>query len=177
MVQYGTVQYSTPIPTHPTQFEPHDAPGTSVDVVQRGATLTAGGTSEAIAASIDTNIFTPGRQHLSGWKAVHEQKFQVGSWAAAGAPEPESLGMHRLSENTVIMGDTCNGAEKCKRIVAEVAEAAGRERIGEAAWEAMSDVQRYAKCKAHIGRCAQHQRNIIINAMQVGCSAVQYSKQ
>ena len=32
-----------------TQIEPHDAPGTSVDVVQRGATLTAGGTAKVSA--------------------------------------------------------------------------------------------------------------------------------
>eukprot|EP00966_Prymnesium_polylepis_P300168 6936969-Prymnesium_polylepis.1 len=78
-----------------TQIEPHDAPGTSVDVVQRGCTLTAGGSAEAIAKSIDTNIFSYGRLQLTGWKATHTRKFGAASWAEEGAPEPESLGMHR----------------------------------------------------------------------------------
>ena len=150
-----------------TQIEPHDAPGTSVDVVQRGAALTAGASAEAVAASIDKNIFARGRRQLIEWKSRHESMFGTGSWAAAGGPDPESIGMHRLSENTVIMGDTCNTAEKTKRLVIEVAEAAGKERIGEAAWATMSEEQRASKCKAHVGRCHQHLRNIVINAMQL----------
>ena len=49
---------------------------------------------------------------LGGGKERHEAMFGAGSWAAAGGPDPENLGMHRLSENTVIMGDTCSTAEK-----------------------------------------------------------------
>ena len=150
-----------------TQIEPHDAPGTSVDVVQRGATLTAGGTAEAIAKSIDTKLMSHGRQLISGWRDQHESMFGKGSWAAAGGPDSENLGMHRLAENTVIMGDTCSTAEKTKRIVCETAEAAARAKISEAQWEAMSEEQRTAKCKAHLGRCHQHLRNIVINAMQL----------
>ena len=74
-----------------TQIEPHVAPGTSVDVVMRGATLTAGGTSEEIAKSIDTKIFSHARRLLAGWKAEHEKKFKEGSWAADGGPSPESV--------------------------------------------------------------------------------------
>ena len=150
-----------------TQIEPYGAPGTSIDVVQRGATLTAGGTAEAIAASIDTNIFSHGRHRLAGWKELHQKKFGAGSWRRAGAPEPNNLGMHRLSENTVLMSDTCSTAEKTKRIVAEACEAAGISKIGDAAWAEMSVEAKAAAVKVHLGHCHQHLRNIIINAMQL----------
>ena len=110
--------------------------------------LTAGGTAEALAKSIDSKIFSHGRRLISEWKEMHEKIFGIGSWAAAGAPEPEALGMHRLSENTTIQGDTCTTAEKTKRLIVEVAEAAGREQIGEAVWSAMSQEERDSKCKA-----------------------------
>ena len=80
--------------------------------------------------------------------------------------------MHRLSENTVIMGDTCSTAEKTKRIVLAAAEAAGREHIGEEAWAKLSEERRDEVCKAYVGRCQQHLRNIIINAMSLKQTAI-----
>ena len=150
-----------------TQIEPHDAPGTVVDVVMRGATLTAGGTADAIAWSIDHKIFAHARKLLVGWKAEHEKQFDVGSWAAAGGPNPESIGIHRLSEQTLLMSDTCNAARACKRLIAEAAQAAGKAKIGDVAWEAMPEAQRATRCKVYIGQCHQHLRNIIINAMAI----------
>ena len=158
--KWGTGLLSTNI-----QIEPHNAPGTSVDVVMRGATITAGGTSEEIARSIEVNLFQHGRRLLVEWKSWHEKRFGAGSWAAAGAPDPECVGIHRLSEETLIMSDTCNGARKCKRLVAELAEAAGKDKIGAVAWEAMSEAERAKVCKAYIGDCHQHLRNIVITAM------------
>ena len=111
-----------------TQIVPHDAPGTSVDVLQRSCTLTNGGNAEAIAKSIDEKLMQHGKLQLQGWKEVHERIHGVGSWAAAAAPDPDSLGMHRLAENTVIQGDTCSTAEKTKRLIVEAAESAARER-------------------------------------------------
>ena len=110
-----------------TQIEPHDAPGTMVDVIMRGSTLTAGGTADAISWAIDRKIFSHARKLLEGWKAEHEKKYEVGSWAAAGGPDPESIGIHRLSEETLLMSDTCNAARACKRLVAEAATAARKE--------------------------------------------------
>ena len=148
-----------------TQIETQE--GEIVDVVMRGATLTAGGTAEAIAWSIDTKIFSHARRLLADWKAAHEAKFDVGSWAAAGGPEPESIGIHRLSEETLLMSDTCNGARACKRLVSEAAMKAGIEKVGQEAWDALTQQQRDAKCKVYVGQCHQHLRNIIINAMQI----------
>ena len=70
-----------------TQIEPHDAPGTSSDVVQRGATLTAGGTAEEISKSIEIKIFQHSRRLLDGWRQRHERRFGAGSWAVDGGPD------------------------------------------------------------------------------------------
>ena len=93
--------------------------------------------------------------------------FGAGSWEAAGGPDPESVGIHRLSEETLIMSDTCNAARATKRLLQEAAEAAGRKKVGEAAWAALSEPQREKKCKTFTGDCQSHLRNIIINAMSI----------
>ena len=69
-----------------TQIEPHDAPGTSIDVVMRGVTLTTGGTAKEIAADIDEKLFTHARRLLTLWKAEHERMHAEGSWEKAGMP-------------------------------------------------------------------------------------------
>ena len=115
--------------------------GSVIDVVLRGATLTAGGTAEKVAASIETKLFVHGRSQLASWKAVHEGLFGEGSWAAAEAADAESIGLHRLSEHTLLMSDTCNGARATKRLLAAMAELAGQKQIGAEAWAAMSEVR------------------------------------
>eukprot|EP00966_Prymnesium_polylepis_P133928 3095592-Prymnesium_polylepis.1 len=85
----------------------------------RGATLTAGGTAEAIAWSLDKKIFSHARSLLYKWREQHEKMYGAGSWAAAGGPDPESIGIHRLGEDTLLMSDTCNAARACKRLLAE----------------------------------------------------------
>lgn len=72
------------------------------------------------------------------------------------------------------MSDTCNAARACKRLIVEMAEAAGKAKIGEASWEAMSECEREKKCKTYVGDCHQHLRNIIINAMSI--KATEYLK-
>ena len=157
-----------------TQIEPHDAPGTTVDVVQRGACLTAGGTAAEICASIDTKIFSHSRRLLAGWRAEHIAKFGEGSWEADGGPTPDSIGMHRLSEETLLMSDTCNAARAAKRLLVDAAEKASRLKIGDAAWAKMSEAQREKSCTTFVGDCHQHLRNIIINAM--GIAATEHLK-
>ena len=102
MISFGwddSTKFGLSVTSTNTQIEPKGAPGTVRNVVQRGATLAGGSTAEAQAASIEKKIFTPGRLHLEGWRDTHEAKFKVGTWAAAGAPDPEPLGgMHRLAE-------------------------------------------------------------------------------
>jgi len=132
-----------------TQIEPHDAPGTSIDVVMRGVTVSSSGKAAHLAAAIEKDIFSHGRTLLTGWSAQHEKMFGGGSWAAAGGPAPDSIGLHRLSKHAVLVSDTCNGARATKRLVAAQAEAAGREKLGISpeVWEAMSEAEREAKCK------------------------------
>ena len=146
-----------------TQIETQE--GEIVDVVLRGATLTAGGTSERVAKSVDAKIFSHSRRLLAGWKAEHEKLFKPGSWAADGGPDPTQIGIHRLAEETVIMGDNCNGERKSKRLVATAAMAAKRLEIGNDAWEAMSEEEREAACMSFIGDCHDHLRNTIVQGM------------
>ena len=150
------------------QIEQQD--GSVVDVVPRGATLTAGGTADEISKSIDEKIFAHGRRLLRLWKAAHELEHGDESWKLAGMPEPDGLGLHRLSEQTLLMSDTCNAARACKRLLADAAERAGRQQIGEAAWAAMSESERASKCKSRIGDCHQHLRNIVLNAAALGAT-------
>ena len=123
-----------------TNAQIQQADGSVVDVVLRGATLTDGGTAEKISASIEKKLFVHGRSLLTGWKAEHEKLFGDGSWAAAGGADAASIGLHRLSENTLLMSDTCNGARATKRLLAAMAELEGQKMIGTEAWEAMSKV-------------------------------------
>ena len=154
-----------------TNAQLEQADGAVVDVVPRGATLTAGGTAKEISQSIDDKIFAHGRRLLRLWKAAHELEHGAGSWTKAGMPEPEALGLHRLSEHTLLMSDTCNAARACKRLVAEAAERAGRKQIGDDIWKEMSDIERAAKLKSHLGDCHQHLRNIVLNAAAQGATS------
>ena len=153
-----------------TQIEPHDAPGTTADVVQRGATLTAGGTAEEICKSIDEKIFAHSRRLLAAWSGEHEVMFGKGSWVADGGPSPESIGLHRLSEETLLMSDTCNAARAAKRLLATAAEKASRLAIGDEAWAKMTEHEKERSCTCFIGDCHQHLRNIIINAMTIAAT-------
>ena len=112
------------------QIEPRESPGTSIDVVPRGATLTAGGTAVEISSSVNTKIFVHARTLLGGWRELHEKVHGEGSWAADGGPDPSQVGIHRLAEHSLIMSDTCNAARAAKRLLADLAEAAARENLG-----------------------------------------------
>ena len=79
-----------------------------------------------------------------------------GSWEKAKMLSADNIGIHRLSENAVLMSDTCNAARATKRLLAEMAEKAGRERLGTEAWENMTEEEREAKCKCHVGDCHDH---------------------
>ena len=160
-----STKWGKAIITTNTQIEPHDAPGTSVDIVLRGATLTAGGTSEALAKHLETKHLAHGRGLLECWRATHEKRWGVGAWERDSGAEPQQVGLHRLSENTLLMSDTCHGARKLKQLLANMAEAAGRAKLGEEVWATMSEAERGAKVKSHLGDCNGHLRNIIIKAM------------
>eukprot|EP00966_Prymnesium_polylepis_P185545 4300768-Prymnesium_polylepis.1 len=77
--------------------------------------LPDGGTSAALLAHIEQRIFAYSRAILMFWKEDYEKENKLGSWAAAGGPDPENIGLHRLCEDTVLMSDTCFGARCTKR--------------------------------------------------------------
>ena len=117
------------------------------------------------AQEIEEKLFVHARRLLTLWKQEHERMYGEGSWEKAEMPLPDNIGLHRLSENAVIMSDTCNAARATKRLLAEMAEAAGRERIGTEAWSTMPEEEQQRKVKCHLGDCHDHLRNIIIKAM------------
>ena len=137
------------------------------DICLRGLSiLPDGGTSAAVLNHIETRILAHSRRMLTLWKKEFERSSGCpGSWAAAGGPDPENIGLHRLAEDTVLMSDTCNGARCTKRMLGEAIMKVIEERVGKAAWEAMSPEERDRKYKVYRGDCWQHLRNIIIGAM------------
>ena len=78
--------------------------------------------------------------------------------------------MHRLSEHTLLMSDTCNAARCAKRLLGTMAIDAAVERIGKDRWEAMGEVERGEKCANYQGDCYQHLRNILIGALSDGAT-------
>ena len=97
------------------QLQSYD--GTIEDVCLRGLTiLPEGGTSKALLEHIEKRYFVYSRRMLTLWQEAHEKEHGAGSWAAAGGPSPENIGLHRLCDDTVLMSDTCNGARCTKRM-------------------------------------------------------------
>ena len=74
--------------------------GTVEDICLRGLTiLSTGGTSAAILGHIERQIFAHSRRVLTEWKETYEQE-NPGGWAAAGGPDPENIGLHRMCART-----------------------------------------------------------------------------
>ena len=144
--------------------------GKVVDVVMRGAFLIPGGTAEQVTAAVDQKLMAHGRRLLQGWKVEHEALHGEGSWQRDGGASPEGIGLHRLSEHTLLMSDTCNAARCAKRLLGTMAIDAVIEKIGKEAWEAMSTEERGEKVGNHQGNCYQHLRNILIGALGQGAT-------
>ena len=101
-------------------FQVEHFDGTREDLCLRGLSIMPeGGTSKAVLKHIETRILAYSRAILAKWVEVHEKQHGLGSWAAAGGPSPENIGLHRLCEDTVLMTDTCNGARCTKRLLTE----------------------------------------------------------
>jgi hypothetical protein len=112
-------------------FQVEHFDGTREDLCLRGLSIMPeGGTSKAVLKHIETRILAYSRATLAKWVEVHEKQHGLGSWAAAGGPSPENIGLHRLCEDTVLMTDTCNGARCTKRLLTETVHRAGNCREG-----------------------------------------------
>jgi hypothetical protein len=147
--------------------------GTREEVCLRGVTLLpCGGTAKAILEHVEERIFTHSRRVLGLWRDEFEKaNGGGGSWAAAGGPSPEQIGLHRLCEDTVLMTDTCNAARCTRRLLGDAIMSAMQEKVGAAAWEAMSVEERNAKYCFYKADCWQHLRNIMIKAMAQASSS------
>ena len=146
------------------QIEHHD--GSRDDVCLRGLSiLPEGGKSKEVLAHLEKRILAYSRRMLMLWAEEHDKRLGSGSWAAAGAPSHENIGLHRLAEDTVLMTDTCNSARCTRRLLLKAVVNNLKETVGAAAWDAMTDEERNTKYKTYTGDCFQHLRNIIIDAM------------
>ena len=143
--------------------------GSIEDICLRGLSiLPEGGKSATLLAHIEERILGHSRRTLRLWMDKYDQaNGGDGSWLAAGYPNPDNIGLHRLCEDTVLMSDTCNGARCTKRMLADAVMRAIEEKVGKEAWEALSPEERGRKYKVYRGDCWQHLRNIIIDAMAV----------
>ena len=140
--------------------------GKREDICLRGLTmLPDGGTSAAVLAHIEERIFAHSRRLLTQWMTTYEKREGAGSWARAGHPSPENVGLHRLCEDTVLMTDTCNGARCTKRMLGEAIMRTIKEKVGLEKWEAMTPEERNSKYRVIRADCWQHLRNIMIDAM------------
>jgi hypothetical protein len=163
-----TTKYHDSVLSSNTQILRRD--GKVVDVVLRGAFLIPGGTAKEVAEAVDQKLMRHGRRLLQQWKDEHEALHGLGSWERDGGASPEGIGMHRLSEHTLLMSDTCNAARCAKRLLGTMAIDAAVERIGKDRWEAMGEVERGEKCANYQGDCYQHLRNILIGALSDGAT-------
>ena len=84
-------------------FQVQYADGSVEDICLRGLSiLPEGGTSKAVLAHIEKRILSYSRRILTEFKEQYEKlNGGEGSWAAAGGPDPENIGLHRLCEDTV----------------------------------------------------------------------------
>ena len=146
--------------------------GTREEVCLRAISLLpSGGTSKAVMEHIETRIFAYSRDVLGSWIAQHEKLNGEGSWAAVGGPSPDSIGLHRLAEDTVLMTDTCNAARCTRRLLGESIMRTMQEKVGTEAWEAMSIEERNEKYRFYRADCWQHLRNVLIKAMATASSS------
>ena len=100
-------------------------------VILRGAYCSAGGTSEAIAAAIESKCFERLRDLLLRWETIFTKLYPDEMWTG---PDPNDLSMARLAGGGALQSDTCNGARKAKRILAEMIAEQARDVIGADAW-------------------------------------------
>ena len=93
-------------------FQVQYADGTIEDICLRGLSiLPEGGTSAAVLEHIEKRILSYSRRILTEFMKQYEKmNGGEGSWAAAGGPSPENIGLHRLCEDTVRSRCRCSAA-------------------------------------------------------------------
>ena len=131
-------------------------------VILRGAYCSAGGTSEAIAAAIEKKCFARLRDILTRWEAMFHKLFPDETWTG---PKPEQLSMARLAGGGALQSDTCNGARKAKRVLAEMIAQQAREVLGEEEWAKLTEEEQSQVTRVHELDCWQHLRNIFLKEM------------
>ena len=80
-------------------------------------------------------------------------------------PKPEQLSMARLAGGGALQSDTCNGARKAKRVLAEMIAQQAREVLGEEEWAKLTEEEQSQVTRVHELDCWQHLRNIFLKEM------------
>ena len=131
-------------------------------VILIGAYCSAGGTSEKIAAAIESKCFAKLRGFITRVKDKFAELYPEETWTG---PEPKDLSMDRLAGGGGIQSDTCNTAEKAKSILADMISKGKRAKIGEEAWAKLSEEEQAEVTRVHKLDCHQHMRNIFLKEM------------
>ena len=118
--------------------------------------------SEAIAAAIEKKCFARLRDILTRWEAMFHKLFPDETWTG---PKPEQLSMARLAGGGALQSDTCNGARKAKRVLAEMIAQQAREVLGEEEWAKLTEEEQSQVTRVHELDCWQHLRNIFLKEM------------
>ena len=124
-----------------------------VPVLLRGAYCSAGGTSEAIVSAIEKKCFARLRDILTRWEAMFKKLFPDDTWTG---PKPEALSMARLAGGGALQSDTCDGARKAKRLLAEMIAEQAREVMGADAWGKLTEAEQTEMTRVHELDCWQH---------------------
>ena len=80
-------------------------------------------------------------------------------------PKPAALSMARLGGRGALISDTCNTAQKAKRILTQMIGEQVRAEMGEAAWKKLTEAEQAEAINVHKLDCNQHLRNIFLKEM------------
>ena len=131
-------------------------------VILRGAYCSAGGTSELVAKAIEDKCFERLRDLLRQWKAKFLELYPDETWTG---PEAEELSLARLAGGGALQSDTCNTAEKAKKLLVTMIGEQAQKKMGQEAWDALTEKEQQEATRVHELDCYQHLRNIFLKEM------------
>ena len=152
----GTEYYQTSLLTSNVQID-EDGDGELVAVVVEAAYVTPGKTAEVEVEEVQRSAFTRGRDAVKGWRDLHGTMFEDDDLEVL-FPDPNHFSLSRLGGGGVIMGDTCNQANRVKELLARSIEDEFEAKDPE--WESLDGNAREERCRVYQMDCWNHLRNV-----------------